>query len=424
MSENFNFNDEKSVSEDNVLSDLDDILNLNEADASSVGIDLDYLSGEADAKQIQEDSGLDFFKGDVDLDIGTGLPPSEESKETDFNSEWDFLSGSEAETASSVEEREKAEEAKELTEDVPVDILNDVISSDEAEPISEIAELEAPDNRGFFENSEELISEVEEDDNPVSPEVQAEASLSGLTEDSFSEVSGEDNANPDEESGLISTEAEPSFVDDVTDDNPLNENGPETVSEVVDDFDELTATEATYGVETSENMAFFEPDASPSPFSDVENEQNQENTVAPIEESVVALEKDNAPEYQEYSDVLGQEALNTAESEDNPNYVKWYSGSSYDEYFEVSKTSESTTLQGDAYRHSIHINVGYDTYGWQVQFDNQIVMNLRDVREYQLRNGKLPSENGVILYGGMRTEFQSIDRIVVYESVQYFSYGV
>lgn len=420
MSENFNLGDEKSVSEDNVFSDLDDILNLDDDNASSTGIELDNLSGEEDAKQIQDDIGLDFLNDETKLDFEAELPKLDEAKDTDFAAELDFLSGGEAKTASS----EEAEEVKELTEDVSVGILNDEISSGGAESISELAELESPDNRGFFENSEELNSEVEEDDYLVSPEVQAEASLAGLAEDSFSEVSEEDNANLNEESEPIFAEAEIGFVDDATTGSPLQDHVTENIFEAGDDFDEFAETEPVNAEETSEDMDFSATVAPELSLQKDEDEQNLENTVAPIEAGVVDLEEDNAPEYHDYSDVLGREALNTAESADNPNYVKWYSGSSYDEYFEVSKTSQSTTLQGDAYRHSIHVNVGYDTYGWQVQFDNQTVMNLRDVREYQLRNGKLPSENGVLMYGDIRTEFQSIDRIVVYESVQYFSYGV
>ena len=106
-----------------------------------------------------------------------------------------------------------------------------------------------------------------------------------------------------------------------------------------------------------------------------------------------------------------------------PNFVKWYSGSSADDFFELDRHSEGMSLDGNAYCHVIHINVGYDTYGWRVEFADGTVMGLSDVREYQLRNGKLPCEQGTIIYGSNRTSFSSVDRIVIYQSVQYFSYA-
>ncbi len=104
--------------------------------------------------------------------------------------------------------------------------------------------------------------------------------------------------------------------------------------------------------------------------------------------------------------------------------LRWYSGASADKVFTISKGFESGEFVADEECKTIHVNVGYDTYGWEVQFSNGIVMNLRDVREYQLRNGKLPAENGRIVYGNNELTFAAVKRIVVYQSVKYFSYGV
>ena len=104
--------------------------------------------------------------------------------------------------------------------------------------------------------------------------------------------------------------------------------------------------------------------------------------------------------------------------------LRWYSGTSADKVFTISKGFESGEFVADEECKTIHVNVGYDTYGWEVQFSNGIVMNLRDVREYQLRNGKLPAENGRIVYGNNELTFAAVKRIVVYQSVKYFSYGV
>ncbi|MBE6452594.1 MAG: hypothetical protein E7012_03800 [Alphaproteobacteria bacterium] len=105
------------------------------------------------------------------------------------------------------------------------------------------------------------------------------------------------------------------------------------------------------------------------------------------------------------------------------NFINWYSGASDEAIFEVSKTSESGLLEGDDEWKIIHVNVGYDTYGWNVEFDSGTVMNLSDVREYQLRNGSLPSANGRIIYGATVIDFRNIEKITIYQSVRYFTYG-
>ena len=51
-------------------------------------------------------------------------------------------------------------------------------------------------------------------------------------------------------------------------------------------------------------------------------------------------------------------------------------------------------------------------------------MSLRDVREYQIRNGCLPDTSGSISYGQNVLAFENVKRIVIYETVKYFSYGV
>ncbi len=128
--------------------------------------------------------------------------------------------------------------------------------------------------------------------------------------------------------------------------------------------------------------------------------------------SVVISSSDNSTKVS--SEVSGGEAA----------YVKWFSGASDSQYFEVSRQTEPYVIEGNDVCQAIHVNCGYDTYGWIVTFDNGTVMSLSDVREYQLRNGNLPDENGVIRYGENEFVFRQINRIVLYKSVQYFSYGV
>lgn len=139
---------------------------------------------------------------------------------------------------------------------------------------------------------------------------------------------------------------------------------------------------------------------------DVVSDEHWEQNDAPVKEAAAVSE--------------------TAGDEQNgqlANHLKWFSGSSADKFFEISKQSESEQLIGTGEVKAIHVNVGYDTYGWLVEFSNGKIMSLRDVREFQIRNGHLPDSTGVIVYGNQRFEFSAIERILIYESVQYFSYG-
>ena len=102
---------------------------------------------------------------------------------------------------------------------------------------------------------------------------------------------------------------------------------------------------------------------------------------------------------------------------------KWYSGTLHDKYFEFSAQSENAEFIGNEEMNSIHVNVNNSSYGWNVSFENGISMNLRDLREYQTRFGKLPFSSGTISYGQKTLKFQNVERIVVYEAAQYFFYS-
>lgn len=102
--------------------------------------------------------------------------------------------------------------------------------------------------------------------------------------------------------------------------------------------------------------------------------------------------------------------------------LKSYSGSSEDKYFELSGNSPAAAFAGNEEINSIHVNCGASTYGWNVSFENGVTMSLRDLREYQVRYGKMPDNAGIISCGDLQVSFSNIARIVVYESARYFSY--
>ena len=91
--------------------------------------------------------------------------------------------------------------------------------------------------------------------------------------------------------------------------------------------------------------------------------------------------------------------------------------------FEIDKNSVSQEILGNGECQIIHINIGLSSYGWRIHFDNGVIMGINDVREYQLRNGSLPSSNGTIIYGENQIEFTNINKITIYRSVRYFTYG-
>lgn len=170
-------------------------------------------------------------------------------------------------------------------------------------------------------------------------------------------------------------------------------------------------------------------DAAESFSEEKYNAEGYEADDVEMPESRIIAEDVVSDDHWEQNDAPVKEAAavsETAGDEQNgqlANHLKWFSGSSADKFFEISKQSESEQLTGTGEVKAIHVNVGYDTYGWLVEFSNGKIMSLRDVREFQIRNGHLPDSTGVIVYGNQRFEFSAIERILIYESVQYFSYG-
>lgn len=103
--------------------------------------------------------------------------------------------------------------------------------------------------------------------------------------------------------------------------------------------------------------------------------------------------------------------------------AKWYSGNLEDRYFEFSCASQSGEFTGSDEVKNIHVNVGTSAYGWNVSFDNGLVMSMRDLQEFESKHGKMPSPNGEISHGALKLKFSNVERIVAYQTPQYFAYG-
>lgn len=103
--------------------------------------------------------------------------------------------------------------------------------------------------------------------------------------------------------------------------------------------------------------------------------------------------------------------------------INWYTGSLKDKTYKISNAEMPEFLDGDNSIRVIHVSID-SPYGWNVFFDNGMFMSLRDVKEYQERQGELPCQDGKIIYGDRSCSFERILKIVVYEQPRYFSYQV
>ena len=103
--------------------------------------------------------------------------------------------------------------------------------------------------------------------------------------------------------------------------------------------------------------------------------------------------------------------------------LRWYSGHSDDKSFEFNAQSHDDEFIGTQDCRIIHVNVGISTYGWNITFENGLFMSFRDLQEYQTRYGQLPDQSGVITHGKQMLKFSAVEKIVIYETAQYFTYG-
>lgn len=180
-------------------------------------------------------------------------------------------------------------------------------------------------------------------------------------------------------------------------DNPDSDVFDDLVETMMPEKEPLSVEEQVEPEEQAESDKTEEDDYSEETYSDVDIEQNESSNANPAYIPIT----------------FGRDA----------NFVEWYSGSADEPIFEVSKNSESGDIIGDDEWQTIHVNVGLDSYGWQVHFASGSIMSIDDVRIYQLRNGELPETDGAIVYGSTRIEFKNIKKITVYKSVRYFTYA-
>lgn len=371
-----------------------------------------------------------FFESAAEVqgvsEAATDMETAEISPEEDGNvvdmepaalSEDDMLSKAEAETKFGVESsvnestnldiENTSESGKDVLPDSGEDLsvaASEVISV-ETEPPSDttsVWEAEQEENAATGVEESDGVNDVSQiKDGVVAAGNDEVIDFTGLDETGIEEIPSEDFSF---EAEMPETFSNPAVSDIESADTALP-------ADVDADADIENGEAAESFSEEKYNAEGYEADDVEMPESriiagDVVSDEHWEQNDAPVKEAGAVSE--------------------TAGDEQNgqlANHLKWFSGSSADKFFEISKQSESEQLIGTGEVKAIHVNVGYDTYGWLVEFSNGKIMSLRDVREFQIRNGHLPDSTGVIVYGNQRFEFSAIERILIYESVQYFSYG-
>ena len=269
------------------------------------------------------------------------------------------------------------------------------VSEEEVSVVDEVAEDSVVESGWLVENTEEQISE-----NNVAGGWLSE------TEDSLaSEVEAEE---PIEDGNV-------DIVDNI---EQIEENVYDTVEkEVVVANEEDTVNENSWLVSDADDEINSLENVSATDYSSEEKEVGEESfTESENYSTDVSLTTDNC---EDFNEVNTSDAVYSLEQ----NFVKWYSGSVHDEIFEIFKNQLPEVVEGNSDCKIIHINVGYDTYGWLIEFDGGLTMSLDDVRKYQIKNGMLPATSGAIRYGTSCCRFSQIERILIYQSVRYFSYG-
>lgn len=291
----------------------------------------------------------------------------------------------------------------------------------------------------FGEYSDEDIASMFEEGNGDKQEPYFETQT-----DSSTDVSSDfENAFQFDENTTTEDYVAEAFNENVATEDYVAEAFDENVATedyVTEAFDENIATE-DYPAEATEEQTFANDEISDelaempiaSEESFTETSDASVMLEAPVAEMVDMPVENNDAVVADFSfddnqsfdnDTIDNVSAFSVVTPQNLKYIKWYSGNSETDVYEYGKTSASGEFVGTRECNTIHVNVGYDTYGWIVQFSDGVVMSLRDVREYQIRNGKLPNTSGRIVYGQNTLSFDNVERIVVYEAVKYFSYGM
>lgn len=323
-----------------------------------------------------------------------------------------------------------------LGDDTPADVnefLSEVDDDPQVLPLetesstSEMVDDEVPDFVRSWQN--------EQDNRSVDDEVNA--ALDGESENDMPEDDGfmldedfaEENNDEDDVTAGQNLEPDDIIVDDdekptsggfiprfelspeeqaeaEKEDEPQDDDIPVEVTETLSDGDVISQEQMVLDDDDSMNWKNENAESEELPTVDVEIPETLEQKENTIIDEIVKEEPSEATKMRNNADLFARE----------------YSGYLGDQYFVVDSRSLQGEFVGNDECNAIQINASQSSYGWGVHFDNGWFMGIRDVREYQLRHGNLPANNGEIMFGAKKMAFKNVSRIVLYEVPRYFTY--
>lgn len=293
--------------------------------------------------------------------------------------------------------------------------MDNEIMQDDNENVSDIQDILASSDDDdimkdfnfddILENSED--SKVEGSDGEETASLTSNADYSAGEENNIWEATNDGGVVAQED---VAVNADTNVWDDISAEQPVEKN------EVA--MPEVRGDEA-------DNINSWENDdiiASENTGQSAENEKTDVGRSGVLGENGLMSQADD---YEDYGDAEQTDfsPLGNLNEPSDIGFLRIYDGGLSDNMYSINKEFESADFNGNENCETIHVNVGHDTYGWNVEFANSVMMSLRDVKEYQKRQGCLPFNSGTIRYGNKVLRFRDIKRIVVYESVRYFSYG-
>lgn len=392
--------DIKFINSDDALPEIEDGAEFHFDDLPSDDFDM-LPSGEGmeppSSDTAEDDSGFPSFlkEKNTESEIDGLLDDMPEFPENEFSLETDRTVGVETPSADNAEnwgisQAGPAYAAEPVQEEQIID--DDYVSgysdiSDHPSEETQISEIDGADLWGVGNLSEE----TSKPEISVSPTADFENSENGILSEAIGlqDIEPEETALPAEDD--VDFEGKP-----VEDEQFFSGSAP---------------------VETVEDFSL-----EPKPVA--EEVETPEYDVPGTIENIPSDDERNFDDYSAAAATVNFAARDTNNEKQINRILKWYSGTLSDQYFTFSLESESGEFIGNAQVNSIHVNVGNSFYGWNVRFSDGTSMSLRDLKEYQIRYGQLPASGGVISFGDLSLTFARVERIVTYETPEYFSYGI
>ena len=384
---------------------------LSDFDESSVSKATDDIAETIDNTEISPTDAVEVLPDDSEIgeaEISAAMDDEDVLDDTANASDLKILN--DANDTSEQDEKKFPNPEDYMSFDIPLE----EISRDEAGQEKERTEI--PESEFIVEDSQVALHDLPKEtsvENVDEPYVEVLPGNQNMNPDEYmsydipEEISRPSNSLPEEnvvaEEQSVNAEAEPLTSSDVGSDVQEVEPEPLTSSDVGSDVQEvepepLTSSEVEADIQEVE-------DEKPAQTDNLSNDE----TSADTDSSQVSAPTPSRVEQAEKATLQ---------------MFKWYSGRINDNYYRFSAEMPSEEFVGSAEQNSIYVHVGTSAYGWNVAFDNGVTMNLADVREFQLRNGHLPSSNGVITYGQTGLRFSQVERIVVGSIPEYYHYGV